>query len=144
MTITRLTTITDSQAEDILLLMKELDPEIEVSLAMVRRAVESRGTYFFGAMDEKGRMVGCASLCVMDSPTGRKGHIEDVVVLSSCRGQHLGQRLMEHVIGFSRQELGPVDLYLTSRPHRIAANRLYRSLGFQPKVTNVYKMIIDK
>ena len=30
--------------------------------------------------------------------------------------------------------------HLTSRPQRVAANRLYRSLGFQPYDTNVYKL----
>ena len=67
-------------------------------------------------------------------------HIEDVVVLSSFRGQGLGRQLMEHLIDYARRELVSVDMYLTSKPSRVAANALYRALGFTPKETNVYKM----
>ena len=89
-----------------------------------------------------GRIVGCASLCVTASPTGCKAHIEDVVVLSTYRGQQLGRCLMEHVIGYARKELpAGTKIYLTSRPHRVAANALYQSLGFRRKETNVYEII---
>lgn len=129
------------QGEEILLLMRELDPEIRVTPEMLRNAVESANTHFFALMDDE-RIIGCASLGVFDTPTGRKAHIEDVVVLSTYRGQHLGRRLMEHVIDYARRELGDVDLYLTSRPYRVAANSLYQSLGFRKKETNCYKMEI--
>ena len=38
---------------------------------------------------------------------------------------------MEHIIDFPRRELAPVDLHLTSRLERVAANELYRKLGFE-------------
>lgn len=139
MTITRLQSVSEREVEDILLLMKELDPEIVVSPKMIQRAVESSGTFFFAAMDGKS-IVGCASLCVIDSPTGKKAHIEDVVVLTSYRGQRIGRELMEFAIAFAQRELAPVDLYLTSRPHRVSANKLYQALGFRQKETNVFKM----
>lgn len=89
-----------------------------------------------------GRIVGCASLCVFDSPTGRKGHIEDVVVSSACRGRHLGRKLLEYILDYARTNLAPIDIHLTSRPSRIAANTLYRTLGFEQRDTNVYRLII--
>ena len=141
MVITRLQSLTDAQLNDILALMRELDPEIAVTPEMVRCAVEAPGTYFFALMDEA-RIVGCASLCVFHSPTGCKAHIEDVVVLAEYRGRQLGRRLVEHLIEYARTELKNVDLYLTSRPHRVAANELYQSLGFRRKETNVYKLEI--
>lgn len=49
--------------------------------------------------------------------------------------------LVAHAIDFCRQH--QVDtLMLTSNPKRIAANALYRSLGFEQKETNVYRMVL--
>ena len=47
---------------------------------------------------------------------------------------------MEHIIGFARRELAPVDLNLTSRPERVVANELYRKMGFEKRGMNVYRM----
>ena len=68
--------------------------------------------------------------------------MEDVVVLSFYRGQGLGRMLMEYLISYARRELVKVDIYLTSRPVRVAANMMYKTLGFLQKETNVYKMTI--
>ena len=134
--------ITDSQIQDLLVLMKELNPEIYVDANMLRRVAESPYSHLFAMKEEDGRIVGTATLCVFDSPTGKKAHIEDVVVLSSFRGQQLGKMLVEYLICFACRELGTVDIYLTSSPFRVAANGLYKALGFKPKDTNVYKLII--
>ncbi len=140
MEIIRLQSVNESQVQDILELMRELDQEIWVTPAMIQQTV-AEGTCFFALMDGA-HIVGCASLCVFYSPTGRKAHVEDVVVLSSYRGQQLGRKLMEHLIDYARTELKEVDIYLTSRPQRVAANELYQSLGFRRKETNVYKLKI--
>lgn len=89
------------------------------------------GTHFFAAVGDDGHVVGCATLCVFDTPTGRKASVEDVVVNPACRGQHIGRKLIEHIIDFARLELGDVELHLTSNPRRVAANKLYRPVGFQ-------------
>lgn len=87
------------------------------------------------------RIIGCATLGIFHSPTGRKASIEDVVIDNEYRGQHLGRRLMEHILQ-QASSYAPIDLYLTSNPKRIAANALYQSLGFQRKETNCYKLSI--
>jgi ribosomal protein S18 acetylase RimI-like enzyme len=122
--------------------MKELAPDIEVTAEMIVRVVESHDTHLFSSLDNEGHVIGCASLCVFESPTGRKASVEDVVVLSSYRGQGLGKRLMEHLIDYVRENLGEVDLHLTSHPTRVAANALYQSLGFEKRDTNFYRMTI--
>lgn len=83
------------------------------------------------------RIIGCATLCVFHSPTGTKASIEDVVVSSAYRGQHLGKQLMEYVLEQAKT-YAPMELHLTSNPMRVAANKLYQSLGFQKKETNCY------
>ena len=140
MVIIELKHVTDAQILALVALMEELDDTITVTPEMVRQTIEAPGTHFFAVMDGE-HIIGCASLCVFDSPTGRKASIEDVVVSSAYRGQHLGKQLMEHVIEFAKS-LAPIGLQLTSRPERVAANALYRSLGFQKRNTNAYRMEI--
>ena len=139
MEIVQLHTLTPGQAEELIGLMKELNPEIPVTPQMLRATVDDPGTRFFAAVGPDGHIVGTATLCISHSPTGRKGGIEDVVVSSAFRGQGLGRKLVEHLINYARS-LAPIDLHLTSRPSRVTANRLYKALGFQPYETNVYKL----
>ncbi|WP_337942082.1 GNAT family N-acetyltransferase [Parabacteroides sp.] len=77
------------------------------------------------------------------TPTGQKHWIEDVVVDQRFRGKALGYKLVEHAIRYV-ESLGNSILMLTSSPARVAANQLYRSVGFEPKETNVYKMTFKK
>ena len=74
------------------------------------------------------------------TPTGPKSWVEDVVVDEKYRGRSLGKILVE----FAIEEAGKISgnqLMLTSKPARVAANALYRSVGFEPKQTNVYRMV---
>lgn len=144
MEIVELNRITKEHSKDVLTLMSELDAEINVTEDMINETVESPLTHFFAMMNETGSIIGCASLCVYYSPTGKKASVEDVVISSAHRGQHLGRKLMEHLIDYARKDLKNVELHLTSRPHRIAANELYKSLGFRQKETNVYIMKIKE
>lgn len=138
MIIKELTTLSPQQVSDVLSLIQELTTELKVTPEMLQRTVASASSHFFAIENEVGDIVGCATLCVYDSPTGRKAGVEDVVVSSECRGQGLGRMLMEHLIEYAKNELGDVSLHLTSRPHRVAANELYQKLGFKRKETNVY------
>ncbi len=138
--IVELNTLTDAQVQEVVALMGELDPTITVTPKMVKQAVEAPGTHFIAVTAEE-HILGCASLCVFESPTGRKASVEDVVVASSYRGQHIGKQLMQHVNEYAKT-LAPISLQLTSRPERVAANKLYQSLGFQKRETNAYRMEI--
>ena len=139
MNITELRSLTPENIEDLLGLMRELNPELHITPQMLKMAAEDPATHFFAAIED-GRIVGTASLCVSHTPTGRKGGIEDVVVSSKERGKHLGRALMEHIIGFARETLSPIQLHLTSRPSREKANLLYQAVGFNRYETNVYKL----
>lgn len=86
-------------------------------------------------------VVGMLTLGKYHSPTGCKVWIEDVVLDNAYRGQGLGRMLVAEAIEQARG-WGAQTLMLTSNPKRIAANALYRSLGFEPKETNVYRMVL--
>ena len=103
--------------------------------------VASSSSHLFFA-EQAGEIVGMLTIGEYLAPTGRKVWIEDVVVDEAMRGRSLGRRLVEHAITYSKTT-GGGTLMLTSRPSRIAANRLYRSCGFEPKETNMYRMPLD-
>ena len=135
-----LCTLTESQIADLLGLMKELNPEIPVTALQQQRAVGAPGTRIFVAENDEKHIVGCVTLCVYESPTGRKASVEDVVVASAYRGQGIGRTLLQRIIDFAGSKLSPIDLHLTSNPSRTEANALYQALGFEKRETNVYKM----
>lgn len=135
-----LCTLTDSQIDDLLGLMKELNADLTVTPLQQQRSVAAPGTRIFIAENDEKHIVGCATLCVFESPTGRKASVEDVVVLPAYRGQGIGRTLLQRIIDFAKNKLAPIDLRLTSNPSRTEANALYQALGFVQRETNVYKM----
>ena len=135
-----LCTLTGSQIDDLLGLMKELNAELNVTPQQQQRSVASPGTRIFVAENDEKHIVGCATLCVFESPTGRKASVEDVVVLPAYRGQGIGRTLLTRIIDFTRTKLAPIDLRLTSNPARTEANAMYQALGFEKGDTNVYMM----
>ena len=135
-----LCTLTESQIDDLLGLMKELNADLTVTPLQQQRSVAAPGTRIFIAENDEKHIVGCATLCVFESPTGRKASVEDVVVLPAYRGQGIGRTLLTRIIDFAKNKLAPIDLRLTSNPTRTEANALYQALGFEKRDTNVYKM----
>ena len=135
-----LCTLTESQIADLLGLMRELNAELTVTPLQQQRSVAAPGTRIFIAENDEKHIVGCATLCVFESPTGRKASVEDVVVLPAYRGQGIGRTLMERIIDFAGSKLAPIDLRLTSNSSRTEAIALYEALGFKKRDTNVYMM----
>ena len=86
-----------------------------------------------------GKTVGMLTIVYGKTPTGKKAWIEDVVVDRLWRGKSIGRRLVD-IAAIHAHDNGASQLLLTTRPERVAANALYRSLGFEQKKTNVYNM----
>lgn len=83
------------------------------------------------------RIVGTLTLAVFRQPTSVHARIEDVVVDESHRGRGIGEALVREGLRIAKQR-GATVVALTSAPEREAANRLYRRLGFERDLTNVY------
>ena len=105
----------------------------------LRAIIENPASQLFILRDEE-KAIGMLTLGRYASPTGVKVWVEDVVVMNEYRGAGLGRRLINHAIEYCKANYAPCTLMLTSNPARVAANELYRSSGFEPKQTNVYKM----
>lgn len=114
------------------------DSAAEFTDADLGEIVASPDSHIF-LLQYDGEIAGMLTVGSYRAPTGRKYWIEDVVVDAAFRGKGFGKMLVEHAIGYAGERKG-ASLMLTSGPQRIAANNLYRSLGFQQKQTNVYKM----
>jgi GNAT superfamily N-acetyltransferase len=105
---------------------------------MCRQLFESENSHLFFLMKDE-QIAGMLTVGIYHSPTGGKAWIEDVVVDESFRGQGLSKLLVAHAIEFTKS-MGIPSLMLTSNPKRIAANKLYQTMGFERKETNVYRM----
>ena len=132
-----LTDLTEADASDLGALVELLDPSAGLDAAAVRSAIQT-GTAVVIVRRRRGRIVASATIARFSSPTGTHHRIEDVIVDPQLRGRGTGRRLMEYALEHLRKT-GASSVELTSRPSRIAANALYRSLGFKPRRTNVYE-----
>jgi len=119
-------------------LMHELSARSECTEEILKRATGDENCHVY-VIRQDGRIVASGCLCVAHTTEQTLGFVESVVVSSSVRGQGLGRRIMEHIIQEGRR-MGIRSLHLTSKPARIAANRLYQSLGFSLRETNCYAM----
>jgi ribosomal protein S18 acetylase RimI-like enzyme len=142
MKIERVNKISDRVFEAVLRLLPQLAPDADLpSKEYFKSILASENIHFFtGELDDK-RIVAMLTIGTYNIPSGTKVWIEDVVVDESQRGKGLGEELMLFAIDYSKS-LGTGSVSLTSRPSRIAANRLYQKLGFVQYATNVYKYLL--
>jgi ribosomal protein S18 acetylase RimI-like enzyme len=108
------------------------------TVADLRAMIESSSTTLFVARAADGSIVGMLVLVVFRIPTGVRAWIEDVVVDRRFRGQGVGAALAKRALDRAISA-GARTVELTSRPERVAANGLYRKLGFERRDTNVYR-----
>ena len=124
-------------------LLKQLTSSpVSFEIGDLEKLVKSDASRLFFIFCED-EVAGMLTLVTYLTPTGPKTWVEDVVVDQRFRGRSLGRKLMEFAIGEAAETAGN-QLMLTSKPIRVAANALNRSVGFQSKQTNVYRMVFDE
>jgi ribosomal protein S18 acetylase RimI-like enzyme len=109
-------------------------------VADLRAMLESSSTTLLVARAGDGSIVGMLALAVFRIPTGVRAFIEDVVVDGPARGKGVGAALARRALELAISR-GARTVELTSRPERVAANELYRKLGFERRDTNVYRYV---
>jgi ribosomal protein S18 acetylase RimI-like enzyme len=127
--------VVDALARLLPQLSSSAEPVSEDDLAAM---VRSDASHVLIARTDGGEIVGSLTLVVFRIPTGVRAWIEDVVVDSSVRGQGVGELLNRFALDLGYR-LGSRTVDLTSRPSRVAANALYRKLGFEERETNIYR-----
>lgn len=129
--------VDDELVDAVVALLPQLSSSATFDRTLLERVVASEAaTLFVARLD--GAIVGMATLVAYAIPTGLRGHIDDVVVDESTRGRGVARSLLEAMIARSA-ELGIRTLDLTSRPSRVAAIRLYESVGFVRRDTNTFR-----
>ncbi|MEK7567144.1 MAG: GNAT family N-acetyltransferase [Patescibacteria group bacterium] len=100
------------------------------------------------------RIAGIGSIFFQRNIGREIAEIHDVVVDQSYRGQGTGEKIVRALVEDAKtfcKDMGipKLKLYLTSRPERTGANKLYQKLGFVLVAkaegewgTNLYKIII--
>lgn len=109
-------------------------------LARWRKIIAQKDVRLF-VVREEGKTIGMAMLRWHELTGGRVGTIEDVVVDEKHRGMGYGTALMETMTAFAKKQ-GIAYIELTSRPERVAANKLYEGMGWKKRETNVYRLTL--
>lgn len=134
----RVAEVTDEVVDALAGLLPQLSRTAgRVSADAVARLVEHPGTMLLVARVAD-RVVGSLTLVVFPLLTGARARIEDVVVDESARGQGVGSALTLEALRLAGGA-GARSVDLTSRPSRVAANRLYQRLGFAERDSRVYR-----
>lgn len=122
-------------------LVRQLDQKFQpLSDDDLKEMISSSNTHVYIVRLKGNRnIIGMVTLIVYRIPYITKAQLEDLVIDKSLRGKGIGTTLMKFVIDKAR-DLGVKSLNFTSNPKRETANKLYKSLGFEKRDTNVYKL----
>ncbi len=115
------------------------EPKMEITIESLNTIVEDKESELIIARDDNNNIVGSLCLIVYTIPSTKKAFIEDVVVSEQARGLGLGKALVLKAIEVAKDcEVQYIDL--SSNAKRVAANSLYRKIGFQIRDTNYYRL----
>ena len=129
---------TEKTAQAIARLTRELGEEHQPAgdIPWLEAIVRPDTTYLLVAETEEGEIVAMVTMCTYRTQTGHKSQVEDVSTDEAYRGQGLCTRLFAEIFRIQKEQ--ECAIQLTSRPSRIAANRLYQKL-LRLVITNVYR-----
>jgi len=112
---------------------QELDDE------SIKEIIDSPVTHlYFARLSETHEIVGMVTLSVFRIPYRRRAWIDDIVVDQMHRNNGFGVQLLKYAMEMAKEKHAKI-LDLTSQPVRVSANKLYLSLGFKMRETNVYR-----
>jgi ribosomal protein S18 acetylase RimI-like enzyme len=131
-----------NEYQAVLNLMPQLDPDCQIpSKDYFRQILEADNSHLFVAETDSGEIAGMLTVATYLTSLGRKVWIEDVVVDEKHTGKGIGKQLILYALQVAKS-FGAQSVELTSRPSRIAANRLYQRVGFVKQDTNKYKYVL--
>jgi ribosomal protein S18 acetylase RimI-like enzyme len=118
-------------------LLAQLSSTAGFDEALIHDMIAADSTRLFLAMSGA-NVVGMSVLAHYATASGRRAHIEDVVVSSEERGRGIGADLVNAMLK-AADVMKCRSVELTSRPSREAAIRLYQRSGFTVRDTLVLR-----
>lgn len=112
---------------------EEMTPDIDRLNSLI-----AAGDLAFHTAWLDGELVGMTSVIPCRTALSNKLWIEDVAVLSECRGLGIGRGLVEYAMHDAASRFFAGTFWLTSRPSREAARKMYASMGFKEYETGVF------
>jgi len=90
-------------------------------------------------LDNK-KVIGFGALVRFNIPSkGEVGMIEDIVIDENYRGKGLGRSMLQELISIAKKE-NVLHVDLTSKRIRIKARKLYESLGFVMRESDIFRL----
>lgn len=142
-TIEQIKVYTPKIVEELNKLLFQLDSNIpKRKEEFVKLFLESPHTRVFVARNRDGVIIGITTLIIFQALSGKRATLEDLVVDKEYRGQGIGKNLLKTALeAASKENIVHVDW--TSKPSRVEANKMYQSMGFEKRDTNVYRYRIN-
>lgn len=138
-TIEQLHNVTTKSVEEINKLLPQISSHsVQLTYASLLAVVKDPASIVLIVKDGA-TIVGVGVLVMFHDLGGNRGRLEDIVVDEKYRGQGLGEKLVQKLIERAWEEkINRIGL--TSKPDRVAANKLYQKVGFIKQETNVYRL----
>lgn len=117
---------------------KELVAQLDPSAILKENSFYQAMLNGYVSMEKEGdKLIGMGWIFPRQTILRKQAVIEDMIVDERFRGRGLGKKILFNLIEWARKNR--IDtIELTSNPKRIAANGLYKKVGFQLHPTNHY------
>lgn len=92
---------------------------------------------YISTIYENGKLLGIGWIFSRQTMLRRQAVVEDMIVDESQRGKGLGEKILRDLIKWAKNQ-GIEVIELTTNPKRLAANSLYKKVGFKLHETNHY------
>lgn len=135
---------TSELLEALIRLLPQLNPDLPaLTMERLDRVInDPAATVLVVRNEEDERIVASATVLVYTTPARVKARIEDVVVDDTARGKGVGKQLVLRCIEVARENKADI-VELQSARWRQVANRLYPSIGFELRESNLYRLNLD-
>ncbi len=118
--------------------VKELTKQLDSSAIINEQSLyKAMLNGFISKIYEGDKLIGMGWIFARQTMLRKQAVVEDMIVDDAYRGKGYGKKMLLELINWAKEQ-GVDVIELTSNPKRIAANELYKKVGFELHPTNHY------